>query len=350
VDEVARWAARDRADLFTEAASKLGLHPAILEKDFWVCWTLKRLFDLQDSPPLVFKGGTSLSKVYSVIRRFSEDIDLSFDRRYFGYENDRDPAKAPTNKGRDRLLDEMSADVERHIETALIPQLAGDIGSLLGTDAVWKLTKHEKDAKNVVFQYPPSLTGGTLDYVRPAVLIELGARGDPWPTETRSIIPYAAQERSDVFRDPVCNVVVLEAKRTFWEKATILHALFHRPPGKAVGERHSRHYYDLALLAPTEHGERALAEPALLGHVAKHKSVYFAQASARYDLACPGTLRLVPSGEQLEELSSDYSKMSDMIFDRPPPKFSELLLVLIELEKKINGTSDVLPDSPPIRM
>jgi predicted nucleotidyltransferase component of viral defense system len=93
VDKVALLDASDRAALFGETGAARGIVNTIVEKDFWVCWTLKRLFELQnaDTPTLIFKGGTSLSKAFGAIRRFSEDIDLSFDRADLGYTGDRDP-------------------------------------------------------------------------------------------------------------------------------------------------------------------------------------------------------------------------------------------------------------------
>ena len=96
---------------------------AIVEKDFWVCWTLKRLFSLPgDNPSLVFKGGTSLSKIYQAIKRFSEDIGLSFDRRDLGYVGDRDPQSAPSRKKKEKLIEDLVGAVTRHIQEVLMPR------------------------------------------------------------------------------------------------------------------------------------------------------------------------------------------------------------------------------------
>jgi len=174
VDKVAIMPAADRAALFNQAGAARGLANAIIEKDFWVCWTLKRLFGIQgeDSPGLVFKGGTSLSKGYDAIRRFSEDIDLSFDRADLGYGGDRDPEAAPSRKKAEKLIDDLVADVEKHTETVVLPRLSAAIERELG----------------------PAAEAGWSLKIDP---------GEP--------------------QKPACSVDVLALRRTFWEKATALH-------------------------------------------------------------------------------------------------------------------------------
>lgn len=343
MDGVARLSPEDRAALFNETAARRGLASGIIEKDFWVCWTLKRLFALGDDAGLapVFKGGTSLSKVYGVIRRFSEDIDLSFDRRSLGYIGVRDPEGAPSTKQANRLIENLVADVRRHIAETLLPRLAAAIATELGTPGTWDLALDPRDAQTVIFRYPPSLAAhdyASLSYIRPVVQLELGARGDTWPAERRVITPYAAEEFPDFFKAASsCDVTVLAVERTFWEKATILHAEFHRPSDKPGVERISRHYYDLALLSESEHGASALRQLDLLESVARHKARFFPAAWARYNLAKPGSLRLVPPPERLPALVADYGKMAPMIFDTPPPPFSYLMERLTGLEARVNA-------------
>lgn len=342
MDDVARFSAGDRADLFNETGARRGLAPAILEKDFWVCWTLKRLFALPgDNPPLVFKGGTSLSKVYRAIKRFSEDIDLSFDRHSLGYVDERDPQSAPSRKKKEKLIDELSATVAQHIETVLMPRLAEVMKAELGSvDGGWDIRKDAADPQTVIFHYPPSFTSakyGDLTYVNPVVRLELGARGDPWPTQRHGISPYAAEEFPDVFGAPICDVTVLAAERTFWEKATLLHSEYHRPTG-STRDRLSRHYYDLALLADTEAGQRAVRDIAMLETVSRHKDVFFHSGWSHYETAKPGTLRLVPPESGLGELAADYAKMAPMIFEAPP-RFDALIERLRELERQINSSA-----------
>lgn len=342
MDKVARLAASDRAALFNETGAARGLANAIIEKDFWVCWTLKRLFSLQkgDAPDLVFKGGTSLSKAYGAIRRFSEDIDLSFDRTDLGYEGDRDPEAASKKKAK-ALIEDLVADVQKHIATVILPQLTEAIVSELGspTKGLWQLTIDKEEPQNVIFEYPPSLNQkdyADLAYLSRRVKLEFGARGDPWPAEKREIRPYAAEEFRNFFQEPTCVVDVLALRRTFWEKATALHAEHHRAAGSPTPPYFSRHYYDLATLANDEAGKAAIKDIDLLTTVADHKSVFFRSAWAHYESARPGTLRLTPNPDRLADLRADYRKMAPMMFDNPAPDFDEIMRRIGELERLIN--------------
>lgn len=339
MDAVARWDARDRADLFNEVGTTRGLANAIVEKDFWVCWTLKRLFAGEVSPGLVFKGGTSLSKSYGVIERFSEDIDLSFDRAALGYTGDKDPEKAESGKKATKLIDQLVADVQAHVAGPFLAALREAIARELGAEGnAWRLTIDPHDPQTLNFGYPPSLTKrdyADIAYVNPVVRLELGARGDPWPAEKRAIWSYAADERPDLFDAPIIEVDTLAVERTFWEKATILHAEHHRPADKATGERMSRHYYDVAMLARSGHAEHALERTDLLDVVARHKALFFRSGWARYDEAKPGSLRLIPAEARLADLAADYAKMAPMFFGEPP-SFRELLADVEQLERRIN--------------
>jgi hypothetical protein len=348
MDKVARLPASDRAALFNETGAARGVVNAIIEKDFWVCWTLKRIFGLQGegNPGLVFKGGTSLSKAYGAIRRFSEDIDLSFDRKDLGYGGERDPEKvvlASKKKAR-KLIDNLVADVEKHIATVLLPRLEDAIAKELDSskEAGWSLVVEDQKPQNLLFYYPASLSDADyagLSYLSRRVKLEFGARGDAWPMERRDIQPYAAEEFPDFFGAPICAVDVLALRRTFWEKATILHAEHHRPAESPTPLYLSRHYYDLAMLADTEDGKTAMQDSELLIQVANHKSFYFRSAWAQYETARRGTLRLIPEPDRLGDLRKDYRKMAPMIFDDPAPGFDDIMKRIEELERIINAPS-----------
>lgn len=344
LDKVALLSVKDRAALFGETASKRGISDTVIEKDFWVCWTLKRLFGLanRDSASLVFKGGTSLSKGFGAIRRFSEDIDLSFDRADLGYAGDRDPEKEGISKKEaKRLIDALVADVERHIADKLLPALRSAIVEQLGepTNGEWSLEIDEADAQTVNFYYPTALSTDEykgMPYITPRVKLELGARGDPWPTETKTIRPYAADDFPRFFGDPDVSVIVLSARRTFWEKATALHAEAHRPGDSPTPRYFSRHYYDLAMLLDTEEGKAAVGDLDLLETVAKHKAIFFRSGWANYESARPGSLRLMPSETRITDLRADYRDMLPMMFDDKSPTFEEILSKIKKLQETIN--------------
>ena len=344
MDKVARLPASDRAALFGETGASLGVVDTIIEKDFWVCWSLKRLFGLPKgaSATLVFKGGTSLSKGFGAIRRFSEDIDLSLDRAQLGYSGDRDPEKEGiSRKQAARLIDELVGDVERHIEEKLLPALHAAIVEQLGApaDGEWSLEIDAADAQTVNFHYPTALSVAEYEgmaYITPRVKLELGARGDPWPTEEKTIRPYGADEYPDFFEDPDTRVTILSARRTFWEKATALHAEAHRPAGSPTPQYFSRHYYDLAMLLDTDDGQAAASDFDLLAQVAKHKAIFFRSGWFSYDTTRPGTLRLIPDDARIKDLRTDYRATAPMMFDQTPPSFDEILAKIAALQQAIN--------------
>jgi hypothetical protein len=344
MDQVARLEIRQRGELFQEIARLRGdLSSAILEKDFWVCWTLKRLFELARSPAgLVFKGGTSLSKVFGVIERFSEDIDLSLDRSDLGFTGERDPYTASSKRQRKRLIDEVVTSCRRAIAEQLLPALHDDFEGVLGPDQTrdgsWllSLSDDDRDGQTVLFSYPAGAAVGAPAYIRPIVRIELGARADLVPNALAEIEPLAATTFPEAFAAPRCLVRVLAAERTFWEKATLLHCEYHRPDDRAGKERTSRHYYDLFRLYRNPIGDRALASPDLLDAVVRHKSLFFATTFANYAASLNGGLRLVPPDHRRDVLKRDYEKMKEMIFGDSPP-LGEIVETLLELEERVNA-------------
>lgn len=344
MDKVALLPAGDRAALFGETGAGRGVADTIIEKDFWVCWTLRRLFGLPKgaTATLVFKGGTSLSKAFGAIRRFSEDIDMSFDRAELGYTGDRDPERVGiSRKQAERLIDDLVADVEHHIAEELLPALRAAIVEQLGEPAngEWALEIDAADAQTVNFHYPTALITAEYEgmaYITPRVKLELGARGNPWPTDEKIIRPYAADDYPDFFEEPDTVVIVLSARRTFWEKATALHAEAHRPANSPTPQYFSRHYYDLAMLLDTDEGKAAATDYEQLAHVVKHKATFLRSGWASYDTAQPGTLQLLPNEERLKDLHADYQAMAPMMFDESSLSFDEILTKIAALQASIN--------------
>lgn len=344
MDEVARLPADDRAALFGESGARRGVTDTIIEKDFWVCWALRRLFGLPKgaTATLVFKGGTSLSKAFGAIRRFSEDIDLSFDRAELGYTGDRDPGmEGISRKKADRLVEDLVDDVMRHIAEQLLPALRAAIVEQLGEpiNGEWALEIDTGDAQTVNFHYPTALPVAEYEgmpYITPRVKLELGARGDPWPLERKVIRPYAADDYPELFKEPDTSVTVLSARRTFWEKATALHAEAHRPAASPTPRYFSRHYYDLAMLLDTTECQTAATDFDLLAQVAAHKATFFRSGWASYNTARPGTLRLMPDQARAKDLLRDYRAMAPMMFDKNPPSFDDVLAKIAILQTKIN--------------
>ena len=354
MDALARAPAAERAAIFEETAARRNVTGPIIEKDFWVCWTLRRLFSLQDpAVGFIFKGGTSLSKGYGLIERFSEDVDLSLDRHDLGFVDDRDPGSdAVSGKKRKTLLKELEAATVAYVGGPLLDRLDGAFRDALGHDA-FELAVDGRDAQTLLFGFPAGLPATSYGgwgtsygadwgggYLRPSVKLEFGSRSDHLPAEDRAVIPYAAETFPEALPDAETTVRVLAAERTFWEKATILHQLAHRPADKTLFDRTSRHYADLAALARSDLRARALARPDLLIAVAEHKSRLFRDPKAQYEQARPGTLVLTPPGPLRAQLATDYRAMQEMFFGDPVP-FEAMMEEIAGLQAEINGTHDV---------
>jgi hypothetical protein len=336
MDKIIALTAAQRAEVFQAAAQQSGMSAVILEKDFWACWTLRRLFALPGvGEHLIFKGGTSLSKVWKAIERFSEDIDVSLSREWLGFTGDHDPENAGSRKQQRKRLDDLSASCAEKIRTVLLPALRQDVRAHLG-DAGWQMEIDGEDSQTVLFNYPsavaPSIAGA---YVRREVRIECGARSDAWPAEPQIVVPYVAQVLAGVVADANVAVTALAIERTYWEKATILHAEAHREEGKATPPRFSRHYADLAALAHHAVAKDALNRDDLRERVVAHKQVFFASTWASYETAVPGSFRLVPGDARLQVLAQDYRDMREMFFGEPL-SWEEIVVRLRALETSIN--------------
>jgi predicted nucleotidyltransferase component of viral defense system len=334
MDDFARFATGDRADAFVASSRARGIGAGLLEKDFWVCWTLRRLYALEGLPTgILFKGGTSLSKVFKAIERFSEDIDLSLDRAALGFDDDVTAASS-SRKQRERQLSQLSERCRAFIRETLLPRLTNSFSDALPNTG-WRLeiATDDPDQQTLLFFYP-SAVQTTSSYIRPTVRMEFGARSDQWPSLDADIRPYVAEDFTDLFKAPSTRVHALAGERTFWEKVTALHA-WHHHPSPMLAERRSRHYYDVVRLYEQEIGKRAAKDTHLLDQVAKHKASFFASTGARYDLARPGTLRLMPAVEQVDALRRDYQNMEEMFFGERP-SFDQLMAALNTIERIIN--------------
>jgi hypothetical protein len=338
MDSVLQLTPKQRSELFIAAAQQSGIDVVVLEKDFWVCWTLKELFRLPTiGEHLIFKGGTSLSKVFKLINRFSEDIDVSIDRSFLGYGGVNEPEAGASNKEKQRRVEGLMAACQQKIADELTPALRGAIQGKISRTDNWSLLPDESDPdkQTLQFAYPSSLPAGESDYVRRSVKIEMGARSDHWPYETKSMTPYVAELFPQGFKQASCDVKVLAAERTFWEKATILHSEFHRPVEKPAPIRLSRHYYDFYELIRKGVAQRAVEQIELLNRVAQHKSLFFKSSWAKYGEAVKGTLKILPPEHRIAALQSDYANMREMFFGEPP-KFDSILASLKEWEREFN--------------
>ena len=289
---------------------------------------------------LTFKGGTSLSKAWKLIERFSEDIDLIVDKEVLGFGGDAAPDKAPSNKQRKARLEALMESCRRWVQDTLQPALAVRISEALGPNG-WKLEVDPDmpDGQCLLFHYPSVFPTGSAGYVPPQVKIELGARSDDWPHEGKSIQPYVIEHFPAFDPDAAFPVRVLAAERTFWEKACLLHEETFRPADKPRKLRMARHYYDLWCLLRAGVGERALANTALFQRVAEHREIFFRYSWVDYSTHKPGSFRLSPPADHLANWRSDYQDMLGPMFFGDTPTFEQMMRAAAEFETTFNATA-----------
>ena len=337
MDKFAQKTDEERHDIFNEVANRRDVIPIVIEKDLWVCWTLKRLFTNPDlAPYLTFKGGTSLSKVYGLIERFSEDIDVSIEKDFLGFASpEKDPEKAGSGKKQRAALESLSKACSDYVQNEMAAALKKSIAEGLGSSDGWQLVPDDKDPQALIFEYPNITPRG--DYIHQAVKIEMGARSEHWPVSEHSVQSFVKQALPDKVTEADFKIRVLNAERTFWEKATLLHQYAHLPETKPLPPRISRHLYDFYQLLNSPIQKKALSDLALLDRVAEHKSVYFASAWASYETARKGTLKVSPLKRVLAELERDYELMATMFYgEKPRPEWAKILKAIAEFEKSFN--------------
>ena len=323
-------AQEEQAEILTSISSTTGRSAQILQKDVWVCWALKDIFSIPSSVGMVFKGGTSLSKAFSIIHRFSEDVDITLDHRDFP--EAPDPFAVGLSKTQVKKIGgQLTEQAGRHVRNVLYPALSESFRQVTAGKGQPQLTV---DCQEIDLIYPSALGGGQ-GYIEDKIKIEFGGRNAVEPNVASEIIPYLA-EHVPTLNFPTSSVEVLAPERTFWEKATLIHVECHRPGGLRR-DRISRHWYDLAMLAKSDVGERALANVDLLADVLKYKNKFFNSSYANYDACLDGGFLLVPIGDSLVKLEADYKAMIEArMFEETPRPFEEILAVLSVVESKIN--------------
>jgi hypothetical protein len=324
----------EQSEILRAEASRLGRNERVLEKDIWVCWALEALFAIPGLPRMAFKGGTSLSKVYGAIHRFSEDVDVSFDFRDLQKETafKEGPAKMSGERLK-KFREALQTSVRRLIKEHVAPHLQETLRQEVGEAA--PPLEIDSTGEKLKVPYPTAFERG--GYLKEWVLLEFGGRNVTEPCSTHKIQPDIAPHLSGL-RFPLAEATVLAPERTFWEKATLIHAECSRGSLRATADRPSRHWYDLAVLADHEIGHRAFADRALLAAVVEHKSWSFKDLKARYQDCLTGRLRLLPEAEAMRvALREDYAAMIQAgMFYSTPPSFGQIEARLRALGEHVN--------------
>ncbi len=319
----------DKRAVFDETAREKGLPVAVIEKDWWVSLTLRVLFDLEIAPHLVFKGGTSLSKAWGLIERFSEDIDLALDRGYLGFE--RELSKSQVTRLRRAsnafVRGTFVYDLRAAYEAIGISNIEIDIIDMGVPD---------KDPLEVTVNYP--FVTSPLGYISPRVLIELGSRSESEPSSQRTIKSMVSDVYSDrSFSDQAINISCINPERTVLEKVFLLHEEFQRFPESMRAERLSRHHYDIYKLSQTSFFEEALSNKELYQSIVKHRSIFSRFSNMDYEKHQPEFIQILPPEGVLAAWENDYKQMLEsMIHDEFAPSFAELMKHIEVIQQRIN--------------
>lgn len=325
-----------RRQIFEQTAAKMNLAAVSVEKDFWVCWTLDQLFKLTCGSHLTFKGGTSLSKAWNLIERFSEDVDITIHRDLLGFGGDNAPHAAPSKNQLKKRLDALKAECEQYIAGPLLSELETKIESQLPERSSWSLRPDNQDSQTLLFEYP-SVFPTQSEYLRRWVQIEMGGRADVVPSHLVTIRPYIAEVFPGVFPDAKVNVRAILPIRTFWEKAMLLHEEGFRPANKPRKNSLARHYYDIYRMIKAGIGNEALADLTLFFDIAAQREQYFRYTWVDYSTYEPGQLRILPNDEDLPRWQADYNSMQREMFFGDVPEFREVLEKAKEFQNKFNG-------------
>lgn len=318
--------------LFSQVSVRCGLSPAIVEKDFWVCWMLDYLFARSPwTRQLAFKGGTSLSKAYGLIKRFSEDIDLILDWRLLGY-GVREPWEDRSNTQQDLFNERANERSAAFLRDVFVPHVKSDLERELGR--ALDIAMDEYDPNTVVFRYPCAFSD---ESILREIRLESGALAAWTPAAYHAVRPYAADYYPQHFKNAETQVYTVEPERTFWEKVTILHREAMRTPERGpMPSRYSRHYYDLWCMIRAGTKDAALKKLDLLDEVVSFKRKFYRCSWARYEQATSKEIRLMPPEHALSDLKEDYRHMQNMIFG-PRPPFEDILAAIQELEVEIHN-------------
>ena len=320
----------ERRTIFRNTAQRKGVHESIIEKDFWVCLMLDYLFHKSKfQQRLTFKGGTSLSKCYGLIRRFSEDIDLILDWRLLDYEKD-EPWAERTKTKQDAFNKEANARAETFLADEFMPAIRSDLSEIIGKDAMVEID--HSDPQTVNFHYPQLFSAETI---LQSLRLEIGALAAWTPSTEKVVAPYVFDYYPKLAQITPTSITTSSAERTFWEKVTILHHEANRPDHLEMPTRYSRHYYDLHCISKSEHKANALKQLDLLQKVVVFKMRFYPRAWAKYEEALQGSIKLVPPQFRLEALRNDYDFMREMLFG-DYPSFSDLMESIGNLERELN--------------
>lgn len=316
--------------LFTETSRQIGLpSSSAAEKDWWVVHTLSVIFSMDCANALIFKGGTSLSKGWKVIHRFSEDIDLALDREFLGFSGE-------LTKGDIRKLRRKSFQFISEVFTEELKNKFTELGFKNVTVKPREVENHDQDPLIIEIYYNKLTETDT--YLKPGVLVEVGSRSLKEPFTQRTFGTFISEIYTDnPFTDKPITIPIVNPERTFLEKIFLLHEEFQKPFGKIRVERLSRHLYDIEKLCQTEYAEIALQDRELYNTIVRHRSKFTAISGIDYSKHNPENIKIIPPDSIIKMWKADYEKMKGSMIYGNPLDFDQLINRLTELQKRINA-------------
>lgn len=315
-------------NIFSETAKAIGLPDAAVEKDWWVVHTLSAVFATEIGPHTVFKGGTSLSKAWNLIERFSEDIDLALDRKFLGFEQEMSITQV--KKLRKKSYEYISA----VLFPALLTQFE-TMGLALKME-IETVKDTDKDPLIIQVEYPSVVE--PTDYILPRVLIEIGSRSLKEPFSLKTFSSFVGEVYAGrSFADTPIAIPCVNPERTFLEKIFLLHEEFQKPSEKIRANRMSRHLYDLGKLMNSPYAEVAFADDLqLFNTIVAHRQLMTPLRGIDYANHRPALIDPLPPLAVLPIWQKDYQSMQEsMIFGESLP-FDKLMEELSNLKERIN--------------
>ena len=325
--ELLKLSQKRRSIIFDSVAKDMNVNPIIIEKDFWVCLILDYLMNKSKYKDcLIFKGGTSLSKCYDIISRFSEDVDLILKWDVFGYTDDfvfNQRSKNQYNLFEKALNKQAAFFIQNNIKNDLLENLLTKVNGL-------NIISDEKDPMVLYVQYPHDRSN---QYINPMVKLEIGPVSPKTPTERKTISPYYAKYFDLGEDDNDIEVEVISIARTFWDKILIIYAETNRPIEKKMPARYFRHYHDVAMIYSSGYYQEIIKQKSLFEEVKDFKPKYYRNSWSNIESCDLSVINLSPSKQRKEELKKDYNHMKEMFFNNVP-SFDKIIqtIKMIEIE------------------
>jgi hypothetical protein len=318
--------------IIQQVAARTSLPVIAIEKDWWVTIVLNAIFNTPYRDSIMFKGGTSLSKGWNLIERFSEDVDIGINKDIVGIEYKGELSKTKIKKLRAASARFICNELKDAIEKELI---ALGVDSDLYTLSAPVLEGSYSDPAQLTLTYRSVLQSQQDGYLLPRVLIEASSRSGQEPSAEREIRSIITEQFPDAdFSDAPFIIPIIEPKRTFLEKAFLLHEEFFKPPENIKYQRMSRHLYDLERLMDTIHGQQALADTGLYSAIIRHREKYTAIQGFNYTTLAPASVTFIPPATIIRNFESDYRVMTEQMIYGETKTFSKLIERISELQQR----------------